>query len=67
MGCPLMDRRASGNPPSDGGGLCDDRHNAIESQIAALRLPIPNGSFPQNGKTNRVVSVRGADFTIFEN
>jgi hypothetical protein len=46
---------------------CEDRHNAIQSQIAGVRLPVPNCRLPENGKANRVVWVGGADFTIFEN
>ena len=45
----------------------ENRHDAIQSQIAGVRSPVPNRGFPENGKANRVGWVRGEDFTIFKN
>src|SRR5215469_4544228 len=46
---------------------CKNRHYAIQSQIAGVRLPVPNCGFPEDRKADGLAWVNAADFSIFEN
>ena len=46
---------------------CENRHDAIESQIRGVRLPVPNCGFPENGKANRTTWVSSPNFFVLKN